>query len=179
MKRSKYHSTLRRHTDAGEHAFSINLAKNEYSTKILAPTSIDQPHHILINSNTKPGIFRRLFRSKSFKHNQNNMSEPFLCEKSILDNETIDKHHKTSIFLLFQNQIAELPIAPFPTFEWLYSNFTSVFNIHSSKDFSLNIGYLIKSPDSPFFEVRVFIIYFLIEMVADPRWAGRASSLEF
>ena len=162
MKRSKYHSASRRHTDGGEHALSIDLAKSEYAIKLLDTSSVYQTPHSLVNTNSKTGIFKRIFRSKSFKQNQNNKLEHSLFDESnpnvpIRSFHSISSQyhqtHQPLIFLLFQNQLVEILIPQFPTFDWLYTSFSSLFDINWPTDFSL--CYLIKLPNTSFFEVRL------------------------
>ena len=162
MKRSKHHSASRRHTDGGEHALSIDLARYEYSVKILDPPSNSQGPTLIENSKSKTSIFNRIFRNKSFRQNQNNNSDPFLSQKSILDvlsfsDEKLSpqnpKTPQSLIYLLYQNQLVEANIPSFPTFKWLYASFSSSFNLNCSSNNMLNFCYLLKLPNSSFFEV--------------------------
>ena len=152
-KSSKYHGNKRRHTDAGEHALSILTAKNECGSKS-SNFELQQPRKVLDNdlhfncANSNPGLFTRLFRSKSYKK-PNNLNA-FPQEQSSLVDAKI-----RSIFLLFHNRLEEVTLPAQPTFNWLVLTFKLTFDTDFQLGEDTKLLFVIKQHNSDCFDVSI------------------------
>ena len=156
---SKYNYYKRRHTDAGEHALSIITAKNELESQSthfeFSPSRRVPDQDLQFNSsNSNPGLFKRLFRSKSFKKPDHLHSFPF--EQSNLIGSNI-----RSIFLLFRNRLEEVTLPVQPTFDWLVLTFKLIFDMNIEIGGDTKLSFVIKQPNSDFFDVSIYLFCFL------------------
>lgn len=155
IKHSKYHYDRRRHTDAGEHAFSILAAKNELESQ---STNLEfqlprkaSGHDFQFNvANDNPSLFKRLFRSKSYK--KPNYLDSFPSEQPGLIGSDI-----RSIFLLFNNRLEEVSLPVQPTIDWLVLSFKLIFEIDFQIGEDTKLSFVIKEPNSDFFDVSIYL----------------------
>ncbi|KAI6651408.1 hypothetical protein LOD99_5215 [Oopsacas minuta] len=164
-KASQKSTAKRRHTDAGEHALSILIAKNEMDS--LSTFSDNRPPHrspelqTAYDSNPHAGIFKRIFRSKSLKKNTNvilsSRSNSTILKDSLpllrSDSNNYVSVQDSIIYLVFQNSIREVSLPSVLTFDWITSSFKSTFNMNFSTDFESSFNFNIKHSNADSFSV--------------------------